>query len=211
MTEYLQLGFGIAIVVGGLISNTKLIGFHINKALKPTNIAMKEMLTIQKEHGVMLEIHNKHLSRYSTNESFYKSIEETIEEALKYFEEDQAASRYIDVVGRNVIDFSKEILLAGINNIADKIVQTKAKRYIAELTNLNLCLFGEKFSTKYFKKYSYVTKKYTRDICSISDDNVNDKTKRFRSITMVYIETVGSNFANFYLNNRGILKSKTNV
>lgn len=209
MNEYIQLGVGLAIVAGGLISNTKLIGYHIGRALKPIDDTVDGIAKTQKIHGVMLEEHNKHLSRYSTNEAFYKSIEETIEEALRYLEDDHKASQYIDSVGRDIIDFSKEILLAGINDVTDKTVQTKAKRYVDASKELNKNLFGKVFSIKYYQKHSPITRKYIKDVCQISEDNVNDKTKRFRSITMVYIETICSNFVNFYLSNRD-LKDKIN-
>ena len=146
------------------------------------------------------------LNRYSDNESFFKSIEETVEEALKYLEEEPKACQYINAVGRCVISFSKDIIRTGIETIKDKVVYTKADGYKNEALTLNIKLFGKEFNKAYESKYSPITKKYLADICKISEDNVNDKQKRFRSMTMVYIETIASNFVNFYLNNKNLIK-----
>ena len=146
------------------------------------------------------------LNRYSDNESFFKSIEETVEEALKYLEEESDACQYVNMIGKCVINFSKDIIRTGIEIIKDSAVRTKAAGYSHDTIVLNIKLFGEEFCKQYEAKHSSITKKYLADICLISEDNVNDKQKRFRSMTMVYIETIASNFVNFYLNNKGLIK-----
>ena len=205
MVDGVEIGIGLATAIIIVIGNFKTVKYVVWKTIEPLNKKVDQLNETQDRFEIILSSHSETLNRYTSNEAFFKSIEETIDEAVRYLKDEEDACKYINVVGHYVIAFSKDILLAGINKIPDRTVNTKANCYLDKAKEMNLELFGKEFSTTYKKKYLHITKKYIKDVCGISDDNVNDKTKRFRSITMVYIETVASNFVNFFLENKNLI------
>ena len=211
----------IIVAIIGYFGNQKYLKFFIKDIVKDIIEPFKECFNEMKEENkevhsdiirtvndlnFKVTAHSATLNRYQDNESFFKSIEETIEEALRYLVNEEDAGKYIDSYGHKVIDFTKEIIRAGIEKIPDTAVHTKSNRYIIASKKYNKELFGSAFSKKYYANHLHVTTKYVADICKISEDKVNDKAKRFRSLTMVYVETVSTNFVNFYLNNKGLIK-----
>jgi hypothetical protein len=146
-----------------------------------------------------MEKHNDILTQLFDNESFCNALERTIENHVLFLgNSNQDARTYIVFIGSLIKSFSNDILQIGITDVKNDTVLSKATHHISLARHKLSELFGIEWAEKYYRKSKKITEKYINDVCHISDDIVNDKQMRFRTITIAYTQKIMSNFVREY-------------
>lgn len=206
-----HLGVAFIVALLGFFANDKrsiwIIKDAVNKAIKPLETDLRKVKNEMIFQSEMITSHGEQLDKYNNNSAFYKSIELTVQESLKYLTADrEEASNVLTDIGNRTRDLAKDIINLDIEKIKDEMVKAKCSNCLSQTKTICNDLLGKEFTKGYLKKYSYLTRKYTADTCSISENWVNDKTKRFRSITSVYAENVVTHFINYFKDNSDKIK-----
>ena len=159
----------------------------------------KKLFEALHKHQEILEKTTATLDIYESNRIFFKSIDETIMNAgITYLKDDKDALGFLTGCSKAIISFSKEMLEIRTRVAKDGYISSRAAFYISSCRELCRNKLGSDFFQKFQGSSNHITKQYIIDIGKISDDWVNDKRKRFISITRVYVEMLVTSFVKAY-------------
>ena len=159
----------------------------------------KRLFEALHKHQEILEKTTATLDIYESNHVFFKSIDETIMNAgIVYLEDDKEALDFLTSCSKAIISFSKEMLDIGVDVAKDGYIASRSAFYISSCRELCRDKLSPDFCRKFQGSSNHITKQYIIDIGKISDDWVNDKRRRFISITRVYVEMLVTSFVKAY-------------
>lgn len=172
---------------------TLLVSQIVTKKLKP----IKEDVNLAKE---WMERHDGLLTQMFDNKGFNRGLEKMIESHVLFLGNKHLdAKNYIIFIGALIKSYACDVLTIGIEEISNEAAKSKAMNAVIAAKQKCATYFGVNWTDKYFRKHSGITEKYLEEICHISEDLVNDKQMRFRTITTAYAQKVMSVFVREYL------------
>jgi len=168
---------------------TQIVSMKLNPIKKDVRLAKDWM-----------ERHNGLLAQMFDNEGFNRGLEKLIESHVMFLGNQHIdAKNYIIYIGSLIKAYACDVLLVGVEEISDEAIKSKATNHITSAKQRCAAYFGIEWAEQYFKRHGGITVKYLDEVCHISEDLVNDKQMRFRTITTAYAQKVMSVFVREYL------------
>lgn len=164
------------------------------------------------EQTEMLKQHERKLSMYNDNECFRKEIRDTVNHSLDVLggDDKMIAGEYLYMVCQKVIEMVKYVQINGLTTL-------QITEFDAFTSNATKCcwdkfasLYGSDRAKSYFKS-TLPVHSYKQELFElIADSKVNNIERRFRTLTIKWLEELCSNFIRTIYIKKGVGNGNSN-
>lgn len=220
--EWVELGIGLGgVILGGFLS-WRFIDLITSNKMAAINNKIDTIIKVQAEQCIILEKHDSRFNRYLTNDGFYSALNETAGSGIEMLKDNTADYDSKDKCYRKVDDescnyllfsakqmelFARNVISRGIDDkLSNTILETEIKLCIKESKAYLSGLFNEEIANRYFKQNEEIHKRYIENVLELSEDWINDKAERFRTISYETLQRTINNFIKFVIQNHKILE-----